>query len=69
MEQPDWSARNGELLREDDGRCVVRLSPDCTADLPLWGQDWEALNLDASLLSALADWQQQFDDNCHPNTG
>ncbi len=68
-ERPDWSGRGGELFRDADGRCVVRLSPDYAAELPLWGQHWEALNLDASLMTALADWQQQFDDYFHPNKG
>lgn len=43
--------------------------PDYAAELPLWGQHWEALNLDSSLLSALADWQQQFDNHFHPDNG
>ena len=43
--------------------------PDYGAELPLWDQDWRALGLDASLLSALADWQQQFKDHFHYSKG
>ena len=60
-ERPDWSAPEVGLHRDRAGRAVARLSPDYAAELPLWGQDWEALRLNASLLTALADWQQQFD--------
>ena len=68
-EREDWSSPGGELFRNADGRCVLRLSPDYAAELPLWGQHWQALNLDPSLLTALADWQKQFDDHFHPTKG
>lgn len=43
--------------------------PDYGAELPIWDQDWRALGLDASLLTALADWQQQFKDHFHYSKG
>jgi hypothetical protein len=35
--------------------------PDYSADLPLWGRDWEPLNLPPYLLDRLAQWQDDFD--------
>jgi len=40
---------------------VLRLSPDYTADLPLWGMAVEPLLLSASLLEDLRVWQHTFD--------
>ena len=43
--------------------------PEYRVGLPLWDQDWRALHLHPSLLSALADWQQRFDDHFVPGEG
>lgn len=40
---------------------VLRLSPDYTADLPLWGMIVEPLQIPASLLEDLRVWQRTFD--------
>jgi hypothetical protein len=43
--------------------------PEYSAELPLWGVTWQSLDLPASLLDRLADWQQEFDDNFDPFSG
>jgi hypothetical protein len=45
---------------------VLRLMPEYTADLPLWGSVLSDLKLSGKLLDELAVWQQQFDDNFDP---
>ncbi len=68
-ETADYSASKPPLRRDAAGRAVISLIPEYGAGLPLWDQDWRALDLDPSLLSALADWQQQFQDHFHPSKG
>ena len=41
----------------------VKLMPEYSCELPLWGRSWRSLNLPAPLLDRLADWQDDFDDN------
>jgi hypothetical protein len=68
-EDPQWSPSKPPLVRDEAGRALVRLMPEYTVDLPLWGQHWQALDLEPSLLSALADWQRQFDAHFIPSKG
>jgi hypothetical protein len=67
-ERQEWSAAEFEP-EAVDGRISVMLSPDYSAELPLWGQRWEALRLDPALQSALADWQLHFDEHFHHDRG
>jgi hypothetical protein len=53
---------------------VIRLSPDYSAPLPLWGEgfgniDWRFTKFPPELLDRLAAWQQDFDDTYHYQTG
>ncbi len=47
---------------------VITLSPEYGYALPLEGP-FESFDLPASLLDALGDWQQFFENNFVPNTG
>ena len=49
-------------------------SPEYSAPLPLWNEgfgniDWRYTKFPPALLDRLAAWQQEFDDNCHYETG
>ena len=53
---------------------IIRLAPDYSAPLPLWGEgfgniDWRCTKFPPALLDRLAAWQQEFDDNYHYETG
>lgn len=48
---------------------VLRFSPDYAAELPLWGVSLSQLDLPATLLDELGDWQQQFNANFDPHKG
>jgi hypothetical protein len=39
----------------------VKLMPGYMCELPLWGRSWQSLNLPASPLDRLTDWQDYFD--------
>ncbi len=47
----------------------LKLMPDYSAHLPLWGRDVEPLNLPPYLLDRLAQWQDEFDANFDPFGG
>ncbi|MCA1707344.1 MAG: hypothetical protein LC808_30390 [Actinobacteria bacterium] len=68
-EDPYWLPSKAPLKRDKTGRAVVRLMPEYLVELPLWDQDWRVLHLEPPLLSALAEWQQQFDDHFMPSKG
>lgn len=51
---------------------IVRLSPDYSARLPLWGRPMDRIDvddLDASLVEALRKWQAEFDREFHYERG
>jgi hypothetical protein len=47
---------------------VITLSPEYGYDLPLEGP-FQQFDISASLLDALGDWQQYFEDNFDPHAG
>lgn len=47
----------------------VKLMPDYSAEMPLWGMPWTELNLDPTLINRLRTWQRQFDDHFHYERG
>jgi hypothetical protein len=47
---------------------LVRLMPDYSARMPLWG-GWQRLDLPELLLRRLAAWQEDFDSNFHWDHG
>ena len=47
----------------------VKLMPDYSAEMPLWGMPWKDLNLDPALIDRLRAWQRQFDDHFHYERG
>jgi hypothetical protein len=47
---------------------AVRLMPDYSAPVPLWG-DWQRLGLPELLLRRLVRWQQDFDRSFHCDHG
>lgn len=49
-------------------RSHIKLMPDYSAGLPLWG-DWEELKLPLSLLVRLYRWQRTFDRDFHSQRG
>jgi len=48
---------------------VLMLSPDYTADLPLWGMPIEPLGIPTPLLEDLRSWQRAFDKDFDPHLG
>lgn len=66
-----WNDRAWMPPFDDDPDPVtsITLMPEYGVELPLWGADWWQLDLPAELLDVLADWQEQFDINFHPETG
>lgn len=63
------SDEKAPLRRDGTGRAVVRLMPEYLVELPLGDQDWRAVHLEPPRFSALADWQQRFDDHFMPAKG
>jgi len=49
-------------------QALVRLMPDYSAPMPLWGR-WQQLDLPELLLRRLAAWQEDFDSNFHWDHG
>jgi hypothetical protein len=47
---------------------LVRLMPEYSAPMPLWGR-WQELELPELLLRRLAAWQEDFDSNFHWDHG
>jgi hypothetical protein len=56
---PTWTPPDKGRQREPVSE--VRLMPEYTVELPLWGCEWWHLGLDPRLLDDLADWQAYFD--------
>ncbi|MBO3746031.1 hypothetical protein J5X84_08140 [Streptosporangiaceae bacterium NEAU-GS5] len=46
----------------------IRLMPDYSASLPLWGA-WQEAEFSPELLDRLSAWQEDFDANFHWETG
>jgi hypothetical protein len=70
-ENPWWHPRDDDLGWDEPLPSVIVLSPDYSAELPLWGEafgniDWRFTKFQPDLLDRLAAWQQEFDDNYHP---
>jgi hypothetical protein len=74
-ENPWWHPSDDDLLGWDDPLPrIVRLSPDYSAPLPLWGEgfgsiDWRFTKFPPELLDRLAAWQQEFDAHFHWDRG
>ncbi len=64
MDDPAWEPSGIAPVAD-----VVRLSPDYSADLPLWGISWDDPNLPRNLLVRLTEWQVTFDTHFDPYTG
>ena len=47
---------------------VVKLMPEYSVDIPLWGH-WKHLDLSAALLGRLREWQDDFDISFQPEAG
>lgn len=54
--------------RRGEDAVDVKLMPEYSAGIPLWGQ-WKPLELSASLLARLRQWQLDFDSSFHWETG
>lgn len=52
----------------EEGAVGVKLMPEYSVDLPLWGR-WEHLELSESLLDRLRRWQSEFDSTFRWDSG
>src|SRR5215472_9707880 len=73
-QNPWWHPSDDDLGWDEPLPVIIRLAPDYSAPLPLWGEgfgniDWRYTKFPAALLDRLAAWQQEFDDNHHYETG
>jgi hypothetical protein len=73
-ENPWWHPGEDDLRWDEPLPRVIRLSPDYSAPLPLWGEgfgniDWRFTKFPPELLDRLAAWQQDFDGNYHYQAG
>jgi hypothetical protein len=73
-QSPWWHPSEEDLGWDDPLPDVVVLSPDYSAELPLWGAGfgniaWQFTKFSPGLLDRLAAWQQEFDDNYHYSYG
>lgn len=71
-ENPWWHPRADDA-DWDELPEVIELSPEYSADLPLWGEcgaiTWQRTKFSPQLLDRLAAWQQDFDANFHWDKG
>src|SRR5262245_10970519 len=71
-ENPWWHPEYEDLAWDEPLPDEIRLSPDYSAPLPLWGQGcvpWQLTKFTPELLDRLAAWQSEFDDNFQWETG
>jgi hypothetical protein len=73
-QNPWWHPSDDDLGWDESLPVIIRLAPDYSAPLPLWGEgfgniDWRYTKFPPALLDRLAAWQQEFDDNYHYETG
>jgi hypothetical protein len=73
-ENPWWHPSDDDLGWYEPLPRVIRLSPDYSAPLPLWGAGfgniaWQFTKFPPELLDRLAAWQRDFDDNYHYRAG
>jgi hypothetical protein len=73
-QNPWWHPSDDDLGWDEPFPVIIRLAPDYSAPLPLWGEgfgniDWRCTKFPPALLDRLAAWQQEFDDNYHYETG
>lgn len=73
-ENPWWHPSQDDLHWDDPLPGTIELSPDYSAELPLWGAGfgnlaWQYTKFSPQLLDRLAAWQQEFDDNFRWDTG
>jgi hypothetical protein len=52
----------------DDSEPVVKLMPEYSVDIPLWGP-WPELDLSETLLAQVRSWQESFDESFRWNSG
>jgi hypothetical protein len=72
-----WHPGKGDLDRDEPLPDEIELSPEYSAELPLWGDDgygsgmiaWQDTKFSPELLDRLAAWQQDFDANFHWEKG
>jgi hypothetical protein len=68
-----WWHRRADDADWDELPEVIELSPEYSADLPLWGEcgaiAWQRTKFSPQLLDRLAAWQQDFDANFHWDKG
>ena len=74
MSQNPWWHPSDDLGWDEPLPVIIRLAPDYSAPLRLWGEgfgniDWRYTKFSPALLDRLAAWQQEFDDNYHYETG
>ena len=66
---PWWHPSKDDLDWDEPLPARIELSPDYSADLPLWGCDgsgmlaWQDTKFSPQLLDRVAAWQQDFDAN------
>jgi hypothetical protein len=73
-QNPWWQPGEADLGWDDPLPDIVELSPDYSAELPLWGEgfgsiSWQFTKFSPGLLDRLAHWQQEFDENFHWDSG
>lgn len=72
-ENPWWHPGKSDHDRDEPLPDEIELTPDYSAELPLWGDDgygygmiaWQDTKFSPELLDRLSAWQQEFDANFH----
>jgi len=54
--------------RGDEGDRVIKLMPEYSVEVPLWGP-WRQLDLPGALVARLRTWQEDFDLSFRPESG
>ena len=73
-ENPWWRPGEADLHWNELLPAIIRLAPDYSAELPLWGEgfgniSWQFTKFPPELLDRLAVWQREFEDNYDSLTG